>query len=128
MATAHGWVSVVWARTCRPPDARRPHCPATNFHFGLSTPRSYFMDVFSSALAPNVVATMSSSAAIMSRIVFPPLPDLVEALDDDFPVVPVHQCHFRDGMAVVEAGHRAHDWPDPLRLSGPALPPDRRHR
>jgi hypothetical protein len=68
MAMAHGWVSVVWARTCRPPDARRPHCPATNFHFGFSTPRSYFMDAFSSALAPNVVATMSSSAAIMIRI------------------------------------------------------------
>src|SRR5262249_7391104 len=108
MATAHGWVSAVWAKTCRPPDARRPHCPATNFHFGFSPPRSYFMDVFSSAFAPNVVATMSSNVAIMSRIGLPPLTKSIQALDDDFPVVAVHQGHFSDGMAVVEAGHRAH--------------------
>src|SRR5262245_65529178 len=108
MATAHGWVSAVWARTCRPPDARRPHCPATNFHFGFSTPRSYFTVVFSSAVAPTIVATTNSSAVIMSRIALPPLSDSVQPLGDDPPVVTAHQCHLGDGTAVVEARHRAH--------------------
>src|SRR5215813_13693844 len=93
-ATAHGWVSAVWARTWRPPEARRTHWPATNFHFGFSSPRSYFTDVLSSAAHVNV-AVASSSAAIMIFMGPPVLRDSIHRLLDNLPVIPVHQGHLR---------------------------------
>src|SRR5207237_9803427 len=68
-ATAHGCVSAVWASTCRPPEARRAHWPATYCHFGLSEPRSYFMVVFSPAARASVVVATSTRAAIPSFMV-----------------------------------------------------------
>src|SRR6266446_431989 len=59
IATAQGWVSTSWASTWRPPDGRRVQCPATNFHFGFSLPRSSFMLVFSG----EVMASRGTSVA-----------------------------------------------------------------
>src|SRR5262245_17907503 len=99
-AMAHGWVSAVWAKTWRPPDARRTHWPATNFHFGFSTPRSYFMAVLSSAAQANA-AVASSSAATMI-FMGPLLLASIQIFADDFPLVAAHQCDLRHGATIVE--------------------------
>src|SRR5262249_43643492 len=105
-ATAHGCVSAVWARTWRPPEARRTHWPATNFHFAFSSPRSYFTEVLSSAAVANV-AVASSSAATMI-FMSPPIPrDSVQGLVHDLPVVATYQGNLRHRSAVVEVGCRA---------------------
>src|SRR5262245_35020848 len=104
-ATAHGWVSAVWARTWRPPEARRTHWPATNFHFGFSSPRSYFTDVLSSAAVANV-AIASSSAATMIFMDPPVLRDSVQRLAHDLPVVSAHQGHLGHRSAILKVGCR----------------------
>src|SRR5947207_2876366 len=65
-ATAQGWVSTVWASTWRPPDARRTHWPATNFHFEFSAPRSYFTVVVSPAAIAKVVVASSNTVTSAS--------------------------------------------------------------
>src|SRR5215510_4103381 len=105
-ATAHGWVSAVWAKTWPPPDARRIHWPATNFHFGFSAPRSYFTAVLSSAAVANV-AVARSSAATVTFMNPPVLLDSIQRLVDDPPVVPPYEGHLRHRMPVIEAGDRA---------------------
>src|SRR5256885_16276966 len=62
-ATAHGWVAAVWAKTWRPPDARRTHWPAANFHLGFSAPRSYVFVIFSPAAMANVVIPSGNTTA-----------------------------------------------------------------
>src|SRR5215470_11255456 len=71
IATAQGWVSTTWASTWRPPDWRRVHWPVTNFHLGLSLPRSSFMLVFSGEVmasrGPSVAASIGQTPSAISE-------------------------------------------------------------
>src|SRR6266849_1903337 len=107
-ATAHGCVSTVWARTWRPPDARRTHWPATNFHLGFSEPRSYFTVIVSPAAMANVVTPTSNTAASTTFMRLPPsLSPSVQTYRDDLPVVAAHKRDLGERPAAGQGRHRA---------------------
>src|SRR5262249_21967977 len=107
-ATAHGWVSTVCTSTCRLSDGRRTHCPATNFHFGFSAPRSYFIVVLSPAAAANVAVETNASSASTRFICEVLLACSIQALGHDLPIVALDQCHLGDGRAGIQARNRDH--------------------
>src|SRR5215831_7858077 len=107
-ATAQGWVSTVCASTWRFSDGRRTHCPATNFHFGFSAPRSYFIVVLSPAAAANVAVDTNVSSASTRFICEVLLACSIQALGHDLPVVAFYQCHLGDGRAGIQARNRDH--------------------
>src|SRR5215813_12950855 len=111
-ATAHGWVSSVCASTWRFSEGRRTHCPATNFHFGSSAPRSYFIVVLSPAAAANVAVDTNASSASTRFICEVLFACSIQALGHNLPVVALDQCHLGDGPAGLQARRRDH---------GPAL-------
>src|SRR5262245_42862518 len=105
-ATAHGCVSTVCARTCRPSDVRRTQCPVTNFHLVFSTPRSYFMVVFSPA-ATTGSAIATSNTAVSTVFMGSSLCRSVQTLGDHLPLVAPHQRELDDGSPAVERGDHA---------------------
>src|SRR5262249_25622368 len=107
-ATAHGWVSTVCASTWRFSDGRRTHCPATNFHFGFSAPRSYFIVVLSPAAAANVAVDTKTSSASTRFICDALLACSIQALSHGLPVIALDQSHLGDGRAGVQARNRDH--------------------
>src|SRR5215472_10919612 len=107
-ATAQGWVSTVCASTWRFSEGRRTHCPATNFHFGSSAPRSYFIVVLSPAAAANVAVDTNASSASTRFICAVLLACSIEALRHDLPVVALDQCHLGHRRAGLQARRRDH--------------------
>src|SRR5882672_3920072 len=120
IATAQGCVSAVWASTWRPPDARRTHRPAKNFHFACSCPKSSFMvsasgDVMVSRGASGAAAIAAALMAKRDRtasVIFMEPPSFrrvsVQGRGHDFPVVAADEGDLRDWMTTVQARHRAH--------------------
>src|SRR5262249_58999764 len=107
-ATAHGWVSTVCTSTCRLSDGRRTHCPATNFHFGFSAPRSHFIVVLSPAAAANVAVDTNTSSATTRIICKVLLACSISPLRHDLPVVALDQSHLGHRRAGLHARPRDH--------------------